>query len=144
MARVSDDFYPTDAASWTSHIPICSYNSLFMGALIQVRRTQERRNAFNCTVCCDQGQATCRRLKVLTSSLRLAGALDQSSSRRTRACVMLVRDGHAVRLFLYIKAPVHMLYLQSGQGWGCWGRTWVCRSHIAKQVWSGGSLLALH
>eukprot|EP00891_Asterochloris_glomerata_P005278 jgi/Astpho2/5278/e_gw1.00074.14.1_t len=35
VARVSDDFYPTDSASWTSHIPICSYNSLFMGALIQ-------------------------------------------------------------------------------------------------------------
>ena len=42
VARVSDDFYPTDAASWTSHIPICSYNSLFMGALIQVRTLQER------------------------------------------------------------------------------------------------------
>ena len=41
MARVSDDFYPTDAASWTSHIPICSYNSLFMGALIQVRTSQQ-------------------------------------------------------------------------------------------------------
>ena len=42
VARVSDDFYPTDSASWTSHIPICSYNSLFMGALIQVSTIQER------------------------------------------------------------------------------------------------------
>ena len=42
MARVSDDFYPTDSASWTSHIPICSYNSLFMGALIQVSSSQEQ------------------------------------------------------------------------------------------------------
>ena len=44
VARVSDDFYPTDAASWTSHLGICAYNSLFMSPLIQVQTTP-------CTVC---------------------------------------------------------------------------------------------
>ncbi len=36
VARVSDDFYPTDAASWSSHLGICAYNSLFMAPLVQV------------------------------------------------------------------------------------------------------------
>lgn len=36
MARCSDDFYPREAASHTSHVGICAYNSLFMGALVQV------------------------------------------------------------------------------------------------------------
>lgn len=36
VGRVSDDFYPTDAASWTSHLGICAYNSLFMSPLVQV------------------------------------------------------------------------------------------------------------
>ena len=36
VARVSDDFYPTDAASWTCHLGICAYNSLFMAPLVQV------------------------------------------------------------------------------------------------------------
>ncbi|KAL0042463.1 hypothetical protein WJX79_000575 [Trebouxia sp. C0005] len=35
VARVSDDFYPTDAASWSSHLGICAYNSLFMAPLVQ-------------------------------------------------------------------------------------------------------------
>nr|UAD82042.1 raffinose synthase 2 [Trebouxia lynnae] len=35
VGRVSDDFYPTDAASWTSHLGICAYNSLFMSPLVQ-------------------------------------------------------------------------------------------------------------
>ena len=36
VARCSDDFYPRAAASHTSHVGICAYNSLFMGALVQV------------------------------------------------------------------------------------------------------------
>ena len=36
IARCSDDFYPLDPASHTSHVGICAYNSIFMGALIQV------------------------------------------------------------------------------------------------------------
>ena len=36
VARVSDDFYPTNAASWNCHLGICAYNSLFMGALVLV------------------------------------------------------------------------------------------------------------
>ena len=35
IARCSDDFYPLDPASHTSHVGVCAYNSLFMGALIQ-------------------------------------------------------------------------------------------------------------
>ena len=38
VARCSDDFYPRDSASHTSHVGICAYNSLFMGALVQVLR----------------------------------------------------------------------------------------------------------
>ena len=36
VARCSDDFYPLDPASHTSHVAICAYNSIFMGAIIQV------------------------------------------------------------------------------------------------------------
>ena len=39
VGRVSDDFYPTDAASWSSHLGICAYNSLFMAPLVQVPPT---------------------------------------------------------------------------------------------------------
>ncbi|KAK9785098.1 hypothetical protein WJX73_004459, partial [Symbiochloris irregularis] len=35
IARCSDDFYPLDPASHTSHVGICAFNSIFMGALIQ-------------------------------------------------------------------------------------------------------------
>ncbi|GAB4819326.1 hypothetical protein N2152v2_006372 [Parachlorella kessleri] len=34
LARVSDDYYPHLPASWTSHIAICAYNSLFAGELV--------------------------------------------------------------------------------------------------------------
>jgi hypothetical protein len=35
VARVSDDFYPRDAASSTPHIAACAFNSVYMGALVQ-------------------------------------------------------------------------------------------------------------
>lgn len=35
MARSSDDFWPTDPASHTTHIAVNAYNSLFMGAILQ-------------------------------------------------------------------------------------------------------------
>mmetsp|Transcript_5155 Transcript_5155/g.14425 ORF Transcript_5155/g.14425 Transcript_5155/m.14425 type:complete len:586 (-) Transcript_5155:513-2270(-) len=35
IARACDDFYPSDAASHTSHIGNAAYNSLFLGALVQ-------------------------------------------------------------------------------------------------------------
>ncbi|PSC71477.1 raffinose synthase [Micractinium conductrix] len=34
IARTSDDFYPTNEASWHSHVANCAYNSLFFGALV--------------------------------------------------------------------------------------------------------------
>lgn len=34
MARVSDDFYPRDPASWSTHIGVCAYNTLFMSPII--------------------------------------------------------------------------------------------------------------
>ena len=41
VARVSDDFYPLDSASWSTHIGVCAYNTLYMGALIQVPGSHE-------------------------------------------------------------------------------------------------------
>ena len=35
VARVSDDFYPRDAASSTPHIAACAFNSVYMGAIVQ-------------------------------------------------------------------------------------------------------------
>lgn len=35
VARSSDDFWPQDHASHTTHVAVNSYNSLFMGALVQ-------------------------------------------------------------------------------------------------------------
>ena len=34
LARVSDDFYPTNPASWAAHIANCSFNTLFMGEVV--------------------------------------------------------------------------------------------------------------
>lgn len=34
MARVSDDFFPRNPASWTAHVVACAYNSLFMGEVV--------------------------------------------------------------------------------------------------------------
>jgi len=35
LARVSDDFYPRLPASHTTHVAVCSYNSLFFGPVVQ-------------------------------------------------------------------------------------------------------------
>lgn len=35
IARSSDDFWPRDPASHTTHVAVNAYNSLFMGVLIQ-------------------------------------------------------------------------------------------------------------
>ena len=35
MARVSDDFYPRDPASFKPHIGACAYVGFFMSALVQ-------------------------------------------------------------------------------------------------------------
>lgn len=51
VGRVSDDFYPTDAASWTSHLGICAYNSLFMAPLVQVRTFCSCTNMQPCSWC---------------------------------------------------------------------------------------------
>lgn len=34
IARASDDFYPREPASHTTHVAVCAYNSLFLGALV--------------------------------------------------------------------------------------------------------------
>lgn len=55
VGRVSDDFYPTDAASWTSHLGICAYNSLFMAPLVQVHTFCFAQNMQPCLygACCN-------------------------------------------------------------------------------------------
>ena len=35
VARSSDDFWPQDPASHTTHVGVNAYNSLFMGAVVQ-------------------------------------------------------------------------------------------------------------
>lgn len=35
IARSSDDFWPQDPASHTTHVAVNAYNSLFMGAVVQ-------------------------------------------------------------------------------------------------------------
>ncbi len=35
VARSSDDFWPQDPASHTTHVSVNAYNSLFMGAVVQ-------------------------------------------------------------------------------------------------------------
>ena len=38
MARASDDFYPRDPTSSHPHIAACAYNTLFLSAILHVRR----------------------------------------------------------------------------------------------------------
>jgi raffinose synthase len=38
VARASDDFYPRDPTSSHPHIAACAYNTLFLSAILHVRR----------------------------------------------------------------------------------------------------------
>lgn len=54
IARVSDDFYPLDSASWSTHIGVCAFNTLYMGTLIQVGSSSKCCSAVTFGAClCD-------------------------------------------------------------------------------------------
>ncbi len=45
VARASDDFYPRDPTSSHPHIAACAYNTLFLSAILHVRRRRARAGA---------------------------------------------------------------------------------------------------